>query len=104
MVDRLKEKIMDATRSLESPWITELREELSAIARVEGRAEGKQDALLMVLGGRGLPLSAAQRRAIRDCADVATLDRWLAGAGNAASVAELLAPAMERKKRRSARA
>jgi hypothetical protein len=113
MVATLKEKIMEAKRSTESRWVREMREELfadhtdailaegKAKGRTEGKAEGKRDALLMVLAGRGLAVSAAQRAAILACEDVATLDRWLAGAGAAASVRALLGPVPPRKNGRT---
>jgi hypothetical protein len=52
----------------------------------------------MVLEGRGLSISRAQRAAILACADLAQLDRWVAGSGKAASVQELFAGAPATKK------
>jgi Uma2 family endonuclease len=61
-----------------------------AAAIAEGKAEGKTEAILAVLAGRGLRASDDQDRAIRAMRDEATLDRWLARAGTCTSVADLL--------------
>ena len=91
MLAVLKERIMAATRDLESRWVRELREELSVIARVEGKAEGKQEALLAVLEARGLPISEAERAMVVGCTDLMTLGRWLTRAVAAPTTAEALA-------------
>jgi hypothetical protein len=95
MVRRLKETIMDEKRRIESRWVRELAQELAVLEKpkfvAEGRAEGKREALLLVLEGRGLSMTRAQRATILGCEDAATLNRWIAGAGKAASVRELLA-------------
>lgn len=59
--------------------------------KAEGKVEGKTDAVLKVLAGRGIAVSASQRRTIRHCRDLARLDRWLLRAGRVSSVEELLA-------------
>ena len=56
-------------------------------------AEGKREALLLVLEGRGLSMTRPQRAAILACDDLAQLDRWIAASVTTASVAELLTPA-----------
>jgi hypothetical protein len=63
-----------------------------ARGRAEGEAEGRARALLLVLEGRGLPMTEEQRAQIRVCADLALLEGWLVAALTAPSVAELLAP------------
>jgi hypothetical protein len=101
LVDKLKETIMDDKRNSESRWVREMRHELfademvevRAQGRTEGKAEGKRESLLLVLEGRGLAISRAQRAAILACEDLAKLDRWIAASGKAASVEELLAEA-----------
>jgi predicted transposase/invertase (TIGR01784 family) len=55
----------------------------------EGRAEGKRDALLRLLGRRGLALAEEERTRILACAEVATLDRWFDQALVAKTVAEV---------------
>jgi hypothetical protein len=62
-----------------------------AEGKVEGRVEGEARALLRILMRRRLTLTAAQRRRIVSCKDLATLERWLDRSLSAASVAELLA-------------
>jgi hypothetical protein len=94
----LKERTMQESKARQSKEALELWDRYSAFLDVQ---EGKQEALVTVLEGRGLRLSRAQRAAIRDCTDSATLHRWLGAAGTAASVEELLAPAPPQKKRRA---
>jgi hypothetical protein len=101
LVDKLKETIMLDKTKRESRWVREMRHELfgaeaaAAVAkdRPKFMAEGKREALLLVLEGRGLSISRPQRAAILACDDLAKLDRWIAASGTAASVAELLTPA-----------
>jgi hypothetical protein len=109
LVEKLKETIMDDKRNSESRWVREMRHELFADAmaegevrgkaegeakgKAEGKAEGKRESLLLVLEGRGLAITRAQRAAILACEDLAKLDRWIAASGKAATVQELLAEA-----------
>ncbi len=62
--------------------------------KAEGRAEGKIEtqaqAILTVLEGRGLPVSAAQRKQVLACTDGKQLDRWLRGAVVASTTEALL--------------
>jgi hypothetical protein len=57
----------------------------------EGETEGKAQAVLLVLEGRGLLLSPEQREQILGCSDVATLNRWLKKAATVASAEHLFA-------------
>ena len=70
------------------------------------KAEGKAEAVLTVLDGRGLTVTAAQRKQVLACTDLALLDVWLRGAGTTASVKALLAggaaPRPREKRSRSA--
>ena len=59
----------------------------------QGVAKGKAEALLTIVTHRGLTLTAAQRRRIMGCTDVAMIERWLERALSASSGAELLAAA-----------
>jgi Uma2 family endonuclease len=63
-----------------------------ARGRAEGEVEGRARALLLVLEGRGLPVTQEQREQIRACADLTLLEGWLVAALTTTSVAELLAP------------
>jgi hypothetical protein len=56
-----------------------------------GRTEGKAEALLTILMRRGLTPTAAQRRRIIECTDLAMLERWLNGSLSVSSLEELLA-------------
>jgi hypothetical protein len=67
------------------------------------RTEGKAEAILTVLAGRGLRVSAAQAARIRATTDAATLRRLLLGAGVCGTTADLLRdrpPAPRRPRRR----
>jgi hypothetical protein len=57
--------------------------------KAAGRAEAKAEAVLRVLTKRGLSVTARQRRQIKECMDLETLDRWLDQALAAASADEL---------------
>jgi hypothetical protein len=61
-----------------------------AEGELKGRAEGKAEAVLTILAKRGLSVTPRQRRKIRGCIDLATLDRWLERALSVASVDQLL--------------
>lgn len=61
-----------------------------AKGRAEGKAEEKAEAVLKILAKRGLPVTSRQRRKIRECTDLVTLDRWFDRAFSIASVDELL--------------
>ena len=110
---RLREMAMEEQSSTTPRWVRELQHDLfgkyeaewaargkaegEAKGKVEGKAEGeakgKRDALLLVLKGRGLTVTRAQRAAILGCEDLARLDGWIAASGTVASVRELLAEA-----------
>jgi hypothetical protein len=56
-----------------------------------GRATGKREALVTLLGARGLAPTAKQKAAIEGCEDPAQIDRWIVKAATATTVAEVLA-------------
>jgi hypothetical protein len=106
LTDKLTETIMEDDKLwLKNRWVREMRDKLfgaaaaEAVAKdrpkfvAEGEAKGKREALLLVLEGRGLSMTKAQRAAILACEDLAKLDRWIAASVKAASVEELLAEA-----------
>jgi hypothetical protein len=64
----------------------EVREELLG----EGRLEGERSSLRRVLARRRLPLTAEDGARIDACTELATLERWLEQAVDAASTAEAL--------------
>ncbi len=61
-------------------------------SRAEGKAEGKAEGILSVLEGRGLPVSAEQRRVLRATRDLELLDRWLRRVGTVPTTAALFEP------------
>ena len=63
-----------------------------AEGRKSGVVAGKRDALLRLLGRRGLTLSEDERTRVLGCDDVATLDRWFDAALTAETVAEVITP------------
>jgi hypothetical protein len=63
-----------------------------AEGRVEGRVEAKAEAVLQVLALRGVYVDSRSQQRILRCADVATLDLWLARAVNARHLADVLGP------------
>ncbi|MCC6559308.1 MAG: hypothetical protein IT372_40815 [Polyangiaceae bacterium] len=92
MMSFVREVLMDPKKTPETPWFREFRLELEARGKAEGEVDGKRGALLVVLSARELPLTAAQRRRIEECTDVALLDRWIHLATKASSADEVLAP------------
>ncbi len=63
---------------------------IRAQEKAEGKIEGKAEAILTVLAGRGLPADTAVRSLILGTTDLATLERWLLKAGTASSPKELV--------------
>jgi Uma2 family endonuclease len=81
--------VVRALRAKGNPLIAEIREEGLA----EGRARGMAEALVALLGSRGVPLARAERERILAERDPACLERWIARAARCASADELLAEA-----------
>jgi len=94
VVAMLKERIKDAPRYRESPWVKQWREELEAEGEARGEArgeaKGRQEALRAVLQARGLSLSSAERAKVARCSDLPTLDRWITQAVSATTTREAL--------------
>jgi predicted transposase/invertase (TIGR01784 family) len=82
--DRAKMAEQDARGAL-----TLARKEALAEGRVEGIAEGKRDALLLLLSSRGLSLADRELARIAGCVDLALLDRWFKRALVAKTVADV---------------
>lgn len=59
--------------------------------RTEGKAEGKRETLLRLLGRAGIELRDDERAKIDACTDIALLDRWLDQVFGAKSAADVLA-------------
>jgi hypothetical protein len=79
---RADDAIADALRARRHPAF--------AAERAEGRAEGRREALLVVLAARGLTPTDAERGQILAERDLDRVDRWLAAASACADVAALL--------------
>jgi hypothetical protein len=66
-------------------------EALRAEGRSEGLSHGLAEALLVVLGGRGIDISDEARDRITTCDDHDTLTTWLTRAATATTTADLFA-------------
>jgi hypothetical protein len=71
-----------------------------AEGEAKGHAHGQAQALLTILRQRGLTISSAQQRRIRECTDGATLQRWLKQALSVNSVTALIRHAERPRTRR----
>jgi hypothetical protein len=71
--------------------------------KLEGNIEGLTRALFTVLDGRGLTVTASQRKQMLACADDAQLAAWLHAAGTVSSVTALLATPAPRRSRSSSK-
>ncbi len=69
-----------------NPVIHKIRAE----EKTEGKIEGKAEAILTVLAGRGLAVAPAVRRLILGTTDLVTLERWLLKAGTVSSPQEIV--------------
>ncbi|MFS8065029.1 MAG: hypothetical protein ACMG6S_01530 [Byssovorax sp.] len=105
--DEEEELAMNLERVYER-WERKVKAEGKLEGKAEGKAEGKIEgrvgALLAVLEGRGLAVTASQRKQMLACTDAAQLDAWLHAAGTASSVKELLASPAPRRARPSSKA
>jgi hypothetical protein len=97
-LDRALEAIMATSeRRYLSDWANGYFDKGRDEGRLEGKAEGKVEAaaeqaraaLLTVVRARGIELAPEQRVDIDSCADLATLDVWLARAARASTAAEI---------------
>lgn len=68
----------------------ELKAEVTAEGRDEGRLDGERKALRVVLAQRGLTPSVEENARIDACTDSSVLERWVAQAMTAATVADAL--------------
>jgi hypothetical protein len=93
-LDLLRYKFGDALeRALEELMTTAPHKYLSDVSRkqfADGIAIGKRSALETFLTSRGLELTPEQRARIDACDDPTRLDEWIARAGTAASVSDVL--------------
>ncbi|MFI5565946.1 hypothetical protein ACIA6T_00930 [Streptomyces sp. NPDC051740] len=73
----------------QSQTAQQLRAEGETKGRAEGRVEGRAEAVLVLLGHRGVELSEEDRERIVGCGDPEILDLWLKRALTAPSTAEV---------------
>ena len=77
------------------PYVSEFRrqgiEEGRAEGRAQGEAAGRADAILQILGKRGIAVDDASRERIVSCADLDILGDWLDRSLTAAQVSDLFA-------------
>lgn len=72
-----------------SPISEEIRAEGRAKGLAEGLADGKAEDTLLLLDGRGVHVSEADRNRITSCRDLDTLNRWFTRAITATSASEV---------------
>lgn len=77
-------------RGLMSTKTYRYQSEFAQQLRTEGRAEGRAASILLLLRGRGIPVSDEARARIESCTDVKQLESWLLRAMTVISVEELL--------------
>ena len=86
----LPREIMRAVLTREKLMASGLYEEIFGDGKAEGKAEGKAQDVLAVLEARGIPVSAAVRKRVLGCADVAQLDVWVRRAAVAPTAADVV--------------
>nr|WP_308309075.1 hypothetical protein [Streptomyces sp. CHD11] len=70
-------------------------QQLRAEGEAKGQVKGRAEAVLVLLGHRGVELGEEDRERIAGCGDPEVLDVWLKRALTARSAAEVFAPADE---------
>jgi hypothetical protein len=73
------------------PYKSEFRREGIEEGRAQGEAAGRADAILQILGKRGIAVDDASRERIVSCADLDILGDWLDRSLTAAPVSDLFA-------------
>ncbi|MGE0787922.1 MAG: hypothetical protein AB7S26_19765 [Sandaracinaceae bacterium] len=71
------------------PEPTELERRIFRRGQIEGRVEGRAEAVLTVLASRGLVIDPERRARIASCSDEDQLSRWLARVATVATTGEL---------------
>jgi hypothetical protein len=72
-------------------WFHEGKAEGKAEGEARGEAKGRAESILAILAARAIPVPGDVRRRIVACADIETLDRYIARAVVAASAEEVVA-------------
>ncbi len=89
LLDIVRETLMNPLMIPMSPGQKKLREEIGAPFEARGEARGEARALLTVLAARGLPVDAPTRERVEQCTDATLLNRWVARAVTAATLASV---------------
>ncbi|MFI5676602.1 hypothetical protein [Streptomyces cellulosae] len=66
-------------------------EEAWLAGRAEGEAKGRAEAIVRILGARGIEISGAVRERVMDCTDLEVLGVWLGRSLSVTSAEELFA-------------
>ncbi|MFE1069688.1 MULTISPECIES: hypothetical protein [Streptomyces] len=72
-----------------SPDLSFFQSQTAQNLRAEGRAVGRAEAILLLLGDRGVEVPEEARERILGCQDLEVLDLWVRRAVTAVSVAEV---------------
>ncbi|MBH5135323.1 hypothetical protein I3J14_35340 [Streptomyces sp. HB-N217] len=72
-----------------SPGLSFFQSQTAQNLRAEGRAVGRAEAILLLLGDRGVEVSEEARERILGCHDLGVLGVWFRRAITAVSVAEV---------------
>ena len=83
------EATMDIKTEFISDWSREKIAQGEALGRAQGEAKGRAEALLRVLGARGISIDKATTQRVRACSDIALLDSWLERAVSVRTADEL---------------
>jgi hypothetical protein len=93
-LDEVARRALEAMmRSGEHEWQSDFAKKYVGLGiaegKVEGKAEGKAEALLTILSIREVPITDEERQRIIACREIAHLDRWVARAVTATSIADV---------------
>ena len=88
---QLEELMEKGTYEFQSEFARKYLAKGEARGRAEGEARGRAEALMTLLAARKIPIAAEVRARILACRDIPTLDRWIARAASATSVADVFA-------------
>lgn len=84
------EKLIMERQTQENPTFPPFARKLIERGELEGKREGKREALLRLMARMGIALTEEERARIHACTDVATLDRWFDNAFGSKTAAEVL--------------
>lgn len=82
-------------KTMQLTWADQIRE--------QGKTEGRAQAILELLEGRGVAVSQEQREKILACVELDTLRQWLLRAASAKTVEEVFSPTPKKTSRRTSK-